>query len=295
MPLFSTTLAERLAKGEFTVTLELHPPRGFDITSTLERLQPVLPHVDAVNVADSPRAQGRMSALVAGSLIQTRLGVETILHLAIRHRNSLALHSDLLGAHALGVRNVFVVLGDKPAGGDYPLATVVSDVTSSSLIELMTLFNSGMGANGQPIEAPTSFFVGAALNLNAEDLDGELRVLERKVEAGARFLLTQPVYDAERIESVAQRLGGFPLPVLLGVLPLRTLRHATFLQERVPGIAVPPDVYERLERSSDVAAEGIALSQEIINASRSRIAGAYFMPPFERYVIVQEVMAAVAR
>lgn len=210
MPPFSTTLAERLAKGEFTVTLELHPPRGFDITSTLERLQPVLPHVDAVNVADSPRAQGRMSALVAGSLIQTRLGVETILHIAIRHRNSLALHSDLLGAHALGVRNVFVVLGDKPAGGDYPLATVVSDVTSSSLIELMTSFNSGMGANGQPIEAPTSFFVGAALNLNAEDLDGELRVLERKVKAGARFLLTQPVYDAGRIESVAQRLGGFP-------------------------------------------------------------------------------------
>ncbi|MDE2765190.1 MAG: methylenetetrahydrofolate reductase [Chloroflexota bacterium] len=288
-----TRLAERLANGEFTVAMEVHPPRGFDLTATLDRVRAVVPHLHAVNVADSPRAQGRMSALAACSLLQTGLGVETILHIAIRHRNLLALHSDLLGAHALGARNVFVVLGDKPAGGDYPSATEVSDVTSSGLIRIMADLNAGVGANGAPTEAPASFCIGAALNLNADDMDAELRVLERKVNAGAHFLLTQPVYDPERVERVAQRLGGFPLPVLLGVLPLRTLRHAEFLDATVPGISVPREVHERLRRSPDVRAEGIAISQELLRAARGRIGGAYFMPPFERYAIVQETMSGL--
>ena len=234
-----------------------------------------------------------MSALATCSLLQTCLGVETILHLAIRHRNLLALHSELLGAHGLGARNVFVVLGDKPAGGDYPSATEVSDVTSSGLIRIMAELNAGVDANGVGTEEPASFYIGAALNLNAEDIDAELRVLERKVKAGAHFLLTQPVYDAERVERVAQRLGGFPLPVLLGVLPLRTLRHAEFLEASVPGIAVPREVYERLKRAPDVRAEGIAISQELLRAVRGRIGGAYFMPPFERYAVVQETMAGL--
>ncbi len=288
-----TRLAERLANGEFTVAVEVLPPRGFDLTAMLDHVGAIASHVHAVNVPDSPRAQGRMSALAACSLLQTHLGVETILHVAIRHRNLLALHSDLLGAHALGARNVFVVLGDKPAGGDYPSATEVSDVTSSGLIRIMANLNAGIGANGAAAEAPASFCIGAALNLNAEDMDAELRVLERKVKAGAHFLLTQPVYDAERVERLAQRLGGFPLPVLLGVLPLRTLRHAEFLDAAVPGITVPGEVYERLRRAPDVRAEGIAISQELLRAARGRIGGAYFMPPFERYAVVQETMAGL--
>jgi methionine synthase I (cobalamin-dependent)/5,10-methylenetetrahydrofolate reductase len=290
-PIERTAIAERMAQGEFVVTAELSPPRGFDISATLEALRPALGHLHAVNVADSPRAQGRMSALATCSLLQSRLGVETIMHLAIRHRNLLALHSDLLGAHALGVRNVFTVMGDVPLTGDYPQATSLADVTASGLIKLMAGFNRGVDANGRAIDEPTSFFVGAALNLNAQDLDRELRVLERKVAAGAHFLLTQPVYDPAALERVALRLGGFPLPVLLGVLPLRSLRHARFLHHEVPGISVPDEAFARLEAAGeDAASEGIRISQELLRAVRGRIAGAYFMPPFGRYHVIGETL-----
>ncbi|MCH7482194.1 MAG: bifunctional homocysteine S-methyltransferase/methylenetetrahydrofolate reductase [Chloroflexi bacterium] len=290
----ATGLAERIAAGEFVVTAELSPPRGFDAAASLEKLRPIVGAVHAINVTDSPRAQGRMSALAMCSLVQSKLGVETIMHMSLRHRNLLALHSDLLGAHALGVRNVFTVMGDVPTSGDYPQATAVSDITASGLIKLMAGFNRGVDANDRALEGPTSFFIGAALNLNAPDLDRELRVLERKVSAGAHFLLTQPVYEPDAVERVAHRLGGFPLPVLLGVLPLRSVRHARFLHNEVPGISVPDGVFERLEAAGDAAAaEGIALSQELLRAVRGRIAGVYFMPPFERYSVVGETLAGL--
>ena len=290
----ATGLAERIAGGEFVVTAELAPPRGFDAGASLEKLRPIVGQIHAVNVTDSPRAQGRMSALAMCSLVQSKLGVETIMHMSLRHRNLLALHSDLLGAHALGVRNVFTVMGDVPLSGDYPQATSVTDITASGLIRLMAGFNRGVDGNGRALEGPTSFFIGAALNLNAPDLDRELRVLDRKVEAGAHFLLTQPVYEPEAVERVAERLGGFPLPVLLGVLPLRSERHARFLHHEVPGISVPDAVFERLEAAGDdAAAAGIAISQELLRAVRGRIAGVYFMPPFDRYGVVGETLAGL--
>ncbi|MCI0888491.1 MAG: bifunctional homocysteine S-methyltransferase/methylenetetrahydrofolate reductase [Chloroflexi bacterium] len=290
----ATGLAELLAAGEFVVTAELAPPRGFDAAASLDKLRPIVGTVHAINVTDSPRAQGRMSALAMCSLVQSKLGVETIMHMSLRHRNLLALHSELLGAHALGVRNVFTVMGDVPLGGDYPQATAVSDITASGLIKLMAGFNQGVDANGRALEGPTSFFIGAALNLNAPDLDRELRVLERKVAAGAHFLLTQPVYEPETVERAAERLGGFPLPVLLGVLPLRSERHARFLHNEVPGISVPDAVFERLATAGDgAAAEGIAVSQELLRAVRGRIAGVYFMPPFGRYEVVGETLAGL--
>ena len=273
------------------MTAELSPPRGFDISATLDKLRGITGHIDAVNVADSPRAQGRMSALATGSLVQSRLGVEAIMHLAIRHRNLLALHSDLLGAHALGVRSVFTVMGDAPLTGDYPQATAVGDVTASGLIRLIAGFNRGVDANGRAIDEPTSFLIGAALNLNAPDLDRELRVLERKVAAGAHFLLTQPVYAAEDVERAWSLLGGFPLPVVMGVLPLRSARHARFLHNEVPGIVVPDAVTARVERAGDGAgAEGIAISRELLTAVAGRIAGVYFVPPFERFGVVSETL-----
>ncbi len=290
----ATGLAERIAAGEFVVTAELAPPRGFDAGASLDKLRPVVAAVHAINVTDSPRAQGRMSALAMCSLVQSKLGVETIMHMSLRHRNLLALHSDLLGAHALGVRNVFTVMGDVPRFGDYPQATAVSDITASGLIKLMAGFNRGVDANDRALEGPTSFFIGAALNLNAPDLDRELRVLERKVEAGAHFLLTQPVYEPEAVERAAAKLGGFPLPVLLGVLPLRSERHARFLHNEVPGISVPDAVFARLATAGDgAAAEGIAISQELLRAVRGRIAGVYFMPPFDRYAVVGETLAGL--
>ena len=289
-----TSLAESLDKGKFVVTVEVDPPRGFDISSTLERLRVVSGVVDAVNVADSPRAQGRMGALATCSLIQSRLGVETIMHMAIRHRNLLALHSDLLGAHALGVRNVFTVMGDIPRTGDYPEATAVLDITTSGLVRLINSFNEGVDMNGRPLEQPTSFLVGCAFNFSATDMDQELRVLDRKVKAGAHFLLTQPVYDPEVVERLWQRLGGFPAPLILGVLPLRSVRHAQFLDNEVPGISVPSRVMERMTAAGAQAAhEGLRISQELLQAIHPRVAGAYFIPPFERYQVVTETLAGV--
>ena len=284
-------LASKLAAGEFVVTTELSPPRGFDITATLEKLRPVVGQLTAVNVADSPRAQGRMSALATCSLIQSRLGIETIMHQAIRHRNLLALHSDLLGAHALGIRNVFTVMGDAPMSGDYPEATALADVTASGLIKLIAGFNEGVDGSGRPIEQATSFLIGAAFNLTPKNLDKELRVLDRKVESGADFLLTQPAYDAESVEHVAARLGGFPKPLILAVLPLRSLRHARFLHNEVPGITIPAAIMERMEQAGDAAAaEGIAISRELITSVRSRIAGIYFIPPFDRFHVIAETL-----
>ena len=288
-----TSLEERLRAGRFVVTVEVDPPRGFDISDTLDRLRRVAGAVDAINVADSPRAQGRLGALATSSLIQSRLGIETILHMAIRHRNLLALHSDLLGAHALGVRNIFAVMGDVPATGDYPEASAVADITTSGLIKLLDGFNNGVDAGGKPIDQPTTFLVGCALNLSAPNMDRELRILERKVAAGARFLLTQPVYDPEVVERLWQRLGGFPVPLLLGVLPLRSARHARFLANEVPGISVPPSVIERMHRADQPAAEGLAVSQELLRAIHGRISGTYFIPPFQRYRVVTETLSGI--
>ncbi len=287
----ATGLAEKIAKGEFVVTVELSPPRGFDISDTVDKLRGIAGHIDAVNVADSPRAQGRMSALATGSLIQSKLGIESIMHAAIRHRNLLALHSDLLGAHALGIRNVFTVMGDIPQSGDYPQATAISDVTASGLIRLMSGFNNGVDANGREIDSPTSFFIGAAFNFNAPDIDRELKVLERKIAAGAHFLLTQPIYSMEQFDRVYSVLGKFPVPVILGVLPLRNTRHALFLHNEVPGIFVPGDIVKRLEQAGDKSASiGIDISKELLQELSGKIAGAYFMPPFERFSVVQETL-----
>ena len=291
-PADPTRLAQKLGKG-FVVTVEVDPPRGFDVSTILSELRTLLNtvEVDAFNVSDNPRAQGRMSALAMSTLIQTRLGVEAILHIATRHRNLLALHSDLLGAHGLGIRNVFVVLGDLPYIGDYPQATAVTDVTPSGLIRLIHQANSGLNLSGRPTQQATSFTVGCALNLGATDMDRELRGLERKLKAGAGFILTQAVFDPEPLERWRQRLGGFPVPVLLGVLPLSSARHAEFLHNEVPGIVVPKEVQERLRHAGRSGTEeGVALARELLEAVSSRIAGVYLIPAFGRYHAVAQII-----
>ena len=235
-----------------------------------------------------------MSALAMSTLIQSRLGTEAVMHLALRHRNLVALHSELLGAHALGVRNVFVVMGDLPSIGDYPNATPISDITASGSIKLIKSFNSGRDLAGKPIEQSTSFFVGCAFNLAASDMDKELKALDRKVSAGADFVLTQPVYEPEYVEQARQRLGGFPVPVLLGVLPLRSHRHAEFLHNEVPGMVIPEELRARMREAGDDGANvGIEMAQSMLNSVRNDISGIYFMPPFGRYDSVIEVMDGI--
>ena len=281
---------------KFVVTVEVDPPKGFDVSRSLEAVAELKASglVDAINVADNPRAQGRMSALAMCSLIQSRLGMETVLHLALRHRNLVALHSELLGAHGLGVRNVFVVMGDPPVTGDYPEATAISDITASGMIKMIKSFNDGVDLAGRPLAHATSFFVGCAMNLAAKDIDRELRVLERKVKGGADFILTQPVYSPESIETVRRRLGGFPVPVLVGVLPLRSSRHAEFLHNEVPGIVISADIREQLRAAGDEAGEvGIQLGRELLKELQGTVAGTYMMPPFGRYGVVVRVLEGI--
>jgi homocysteine S-methyltransferase len=292
----STELSQKLGR-KFVVTVEMDPPKGFDISGHLSVVADLKSFrlVDAINVADSPRAQGRMSALAMCTLIQTRMGRETILHLATRHRNLVALHSELLGAHALGVRNIFAVMGDPPRIGDYPDATAVSDITASGLLRLIKSFNEGVDLTGKPIERPTSFFVGCAFNMGATDLDRELKVLEKKLEAGADFILTQPVYSVEVVERCWKRLGGFPAPVIMGLLPLRSLRHAEFLSNEVPGVMIPEDVRQQMRDAGKKGPEaGVALARELLKGVRDKIGGVYFIPPFEHYEVVEEVLAPLS-
>ncbi len=295
-PSLEPTVLSRKLGGKFVVTVEVDPPRGFGISAVLESLSVLRETglVDAIDVADSPRAQSRMSSLAMCSLIQSRLGMETVMHVAIRHRNLVALHLDLLRAHSLGVRNVFMVMGDLPSAGDFPDATSISDITASDSIRLIKSFNSRVDVSSRPIEQATSFNVGCAFNIGAENMDRELKVLERKVTAGADFILTQPVYSAEAVEQVRRRLGGFPVPVLLGILPLRSRRHAEFLHNEVPRINVTDEVMYKMSSAGKRAPEvGIELCRELLRDVSGVVAGAYFMPPFGRYETVLEVLDGI--
>jgi homocysteine S-methyltransferase len=288
-----TGLSKKLG-SRFVVTVEVDPPKGFDVAPVLEALTPLRESglVDAINVADSPRAQSRMSALAMASIIQSRLGMETIMHVALRHRNLVALHSDLMGAHALGLRNVFAVMGDLPSTGDFPDATSVSDITASGSIRMIKALNSGVDLTGRPIEQSTAFNVGCAFGIGSADLDRESRILEKKIDAGADFILTQPVFSAEAVEVARHRLGGFPVPLLLGVLPLRSHRHAEFLHNEVPGISVPDEIRERLRSAGDKAAEvGIQLARDLLDEVSGIVDGVYLMPQFGRYDAVLDVLA----
>ncbi|MFQ5459674.1 MAG: bifunctional homocysteine S-methyltransferase/methylenetetrahydrofolate reductase, partial [Anaerolineae bacterium] len=291
-----TRLQDALEKG-FAVTVEVDPPNGFDVGALLPKLRALRDtgHVDAFDVADSPRAQARMSALAVAALLQGELGTDTVLHMACRHRNLVAVHSELLGAHALGVRNILVVMGDLPALGDYPDATAVRDITATGLMSLMSKFNRGVDAQGRPLDDATAFHVGCAFSFTAPDAEAELRLLDKKVAAGASFALTQPVYDPAVVTRYLDRLGGrFPVPLVLGVLPLWNARHAAFLHNEVPGIAVPDEVLTRMASAGDEGrGEGVAIARETLMVLQGAIDGAYFMPPFGRYEVVADVLSGL--
>lgn len=276
-------LAEKLGKG-FVVTVEVYPPRGVHDRRELGACRKLREAgVDAVNVADNPMARLRMSPWAMCARIQNEVGLETVLHFTTRDRNLIRLQSDLLAVHALGVRNVLVLRGDPPQMGDYPTATAVSDVKPSGLVRLIKEFNKGKDVAGNPIGGPTAFTVGVALNLSAPDLDKEAKVLERKVAAGADFICTMPVYDPEPLDRLERILGGLPLPMLIGILPLVSHRHAEFLHNELPGFVVPGWVRERMRPAASGRDEGLRMAHELLQAIRSRIAGVYLIPSFGRY------------
>lgn len=293
-PAAPSSLAQKLGRT-FVVTVEVDPPRGVHDRREMDACRRLRDAgVDAIDVADNPMARLRMSPWAMSSRIQSEVGLETILHFTTRDRNLIRLQSDLLAVHALGIRNILVLRGDPPQMGDYPNATAVSDVKPSGLVKLIKEFNRGRDVAGNSIGAPTAFSIGVALNLSAPDLDREARVLERKITAGADFICTMPVYEPEALERFERIIGRLPIPVLIGVLPLASHRHAEFLHNELPGLSIPDRVRNRLRDGADGREEGLRIAEELIATLRRRIAGIYLIPSFGRYEGVIE-LARLAR
>tara|TARA_B100001750_G_C15493462_1_gene592711 strand:- start:1023 stop:2144 length:1122 start_codon:yes stop_codon:yes gene_type:complete len=281
----ATNFQDKL-KSDFAVSVEVLPPKGFNTMPTIENIKRLSATgmLHAVNIPDSPRATGRLSALVLSSIVRSKLSVEPILHLATRHRNLVALHSEILGAQAMDVRNIFVVMGDLPRIGDYPDATAVSDITATGLIHLLTQFNRGLDLASRVIDGKTSFHIGGAFNMSARDPDRELRLLKRKIEAGAHFILTQPVYDPDLVEYWSDQLNPLKIPILMGLLPLRSSRHAEFLHNEVPGIVVPANIRSKLEKSGKAATTvGLTLAKEMLELCYERFSGVYLLPSSDNF------------
>lgn len=301
-PQHPTALAQRLAAGQFTITVEMTPPRSYTADKLLQEARLLRDAgADLLDVADTPAARMKMSAWAAAHLLQTQVGVETILHFPTRGRNILRVQGDLLASHALGLRNLFVTMGDPTKIGDYPNANDASDIVPSKLIDLIVhKMNTGTDMAGNSIGTPTNFTVGCALNMAADDLDNEIRVLGNKLAAGSHFALGQAVFDPPRVEAFLKRyeeINGepFKLPVLMGVMPLYSVKHALFLHNEVPGITIPDAIFKRMEDAGDDAPqEGVRIAQELIRQLRPYVQGAYVIPSYGRYHLAAEVVDAIA-
>jgi len=292
-----TNLSQKLSSGRFTIAVEMDPPRGLSAHKLIAGASLLSEAgADVIDVADSPMARMRMSPWAVCALIQQKVGIETVLHFPTRGRNLLRVQGDLLAAHALDVRNVFVVMGDPTAIGDYPDARDYYDLVPSGLIKLIKQgFNTGVDHSGTDIGQPTSFFVGCALNLNPADPQAEIKNLRRKIASGADFILTQPVFDPVAAEAFLKQYtetcGPLEIPLMVGILPLANARHAAFLHHEVPGILIPDMIQERMARSGEEdSSTGIKIAIELIQQVRGFAQGIYFMPPFRRYDMVAEII-----
>jgi homocysteine S-methyltransferase len=287
-----TLLARKLEAREFVVTVELDPPRGHTVDKLVQGAKLLKERgVEIVDINDGSLGRVRMSVLSTGLLVREATGLDINLHFTCRDRNLMGIQADLLGAHALGIRNILAMTGDPPRAGDYVNATAVFDVDAIGLLEVLRRMNGGLDATGNGIGEPTGFCAGAALDPAAPDPERELERFQRKVDAGARWVQTQPVYDLEILERFLARAGGSPVPVLVGVLPLHSSRHAEFLHNEVPGITIPDAVRARLREAGDGALRvGIEMAQALVRQIHGRYAGAYLMPSFGRFEVVAEVL-----
>jgi homocysteine S-methyltransferase len=270
-------MAHALARGKLVVLVELWPPKGHEATRTLESARTLkISGVDAINIPDGPIGPARMSALSLAVLIEQQAGIETVLHYACRDRTLLGMQSDLLGAHAMGIRNVLLVTGDPPKPGDYPRATSAFDVDSIGLTNVVSRLNQGVDIGGQPIGRPSSFHIGVAVNPTALDPDEELRRFDYKVEAGAEFAVTQVVFDLDAFDRFMRRSEHARLPVIAGVWPFENASNAEFMANEVPGARVPDVLMERMRRADPLGgapAEGIAIARDIARALKGRAQG----------------------
>ncbi len=285
----------KIARGEFATTVEIVPPKGADPSKMIAAVETIkAAGIDAVNVPDGPRAQNRMGALAVATLIRNKVGIEPILHYCCRDRNLLGMHSDLLGASALGLHNLLLITGDPPKMGPYPEATAVFDIDAIGLTNMVNLLNHGLDLGGNPFGAPTAFTIGVGVNPGHLDLDHELKRLDWKLKAGAEYAITQPVFDVAQLELFLDRIEDMHLPIVVGIWPLLSFRNAQFMKNEVPGVTVPDEVIERMrvanEKSKEHALhEGVAIGREVLTRVRDRVAGVQVSAPLGRVDLALDV------
>ncbi len=269
-------LKEKLKIGKFVTTVELEPPKGANPKPVIEKARALKGYIDGVNIADSPMAKLRMSPIALAHVIQQDLGVEAIFHLTCRDRNVLGLQSELLGAAALGVKNILTLTGDDPKKGDHPNASGIFEVDSTGLANIAKQLNLGYDLAGNELNSPTQFFIGAAANPGAGDLDIERAKLIKKLDAGVEFVQTQPVFEASQVERYLEKMHDLPLHTIFGILPLKSLKMATYLKNNVPGIEISDEIMKKIEHGGREA--GIEGAQKLIEEIRHFVQGIHLYP-----------------
>lgn len=278
--------SRKIARGEFVTSVEVLPPKGCDAEKTLESIKLLkAAGVDAVNIPDGPRAQTRMSAQATAVLVEREIGIEAVLHYCCRDRNLLGMMSDLLGAAALDLHNLLIITGDPPKMGPYPDATAVFDIDSIGLTNMVNRLNHGLDLGNNPIGRPTAFSIGVGVNPGAVNMEEEIKRFEWKVEAGAEYAITQPVFDTEQLRGFLKRIEHVKIPIIAGIWPLISYRNAEFMHNEVPGVNVTPDILERMRAASEISKEaardeGIAIARESLAEVRDVIAGVQVSAPF---------------
>lgn len=278
--------SRKVARGEFVTSVEVLPPKGCDAAKTLQAISVLKSAgVDAVNIPDGPRAQTRMSAQATAVLVEQNLGIEAVLHYCCRDRNLLGMMSDLLGAAALGLHNLLIITGDPPKMGPYPDATAVFDIDSIGLTNMVNKLNHGLDLGNNRIGCPTAFSIGVGVNPGAINLDEEIRRFEWKVEAGAEYAITQPVYDTKQLRDFLKRIEHVRIPIVAGIFPLVSYRNAEFMHNEVPGVNVTPEILDRMRLASEISKEaardeGIAIARESLLEIRDLIQGVQVSAPF---------------
>ena len=289
-----STLARKIAEKKFVVSVEVNPPIGLDLEKALAAAKMLVAGgVDVINIADGARAQARMGNLAMAMRVQEHVGAETILHVCGRDRNLLGTLAHLLGAHELGVKNLVIITGDPPKMGDFPDASAVYDLDSIGILKLAARLNQGVDPGGKSLGKGTSFVLATGAEPAALNYERELTRLRQKKEAGAEIVMTQPVYDPKVLEKFLDDIAPLGMPVLVGLLPLASYRNAEFLHNEVPGMQVPEAVRDRMRKAGtgvQARKEGVAIAREMLASVRSRVAGAYIMPPLERYELALEVI-----
>jgi 5,10-methylenetetrahydrofolate reductase len=290
-------LAQKVRGGGFVISVEVDPPRGLNPTKMLQGSALIkAAGADCIDIGDSPMARVRMSCIAFAALAEQQVGIETLIHFTTRDRNLMALQSELLGAHALGVRNVIALTGDPPRMGSYPTATGVWDVDSVGFIKIIKQLNQGLDWANNSIGRPTNFLVACAVNPMADDLDQEIDRYHQKVEAGADFAITQPLYNLEQLQRFFDRVPHPKVPTWVEIMPLQSYKHAEFCHNELAGVVIPHEVLESMKSAGERGIEvGFEQARELLYAIHGRVEGVLLVPSFHRYEMVADLVREAAR